>query len=134
MSRHQQRALVRHLRRWLREGYTHLEIHHGDCVGADAEFHDICMEVWPEEGFSLVLHPPENEYKRAFKTAPVQTVRPPKPFLDRNRDIVDEADGMLAAPREMAEKLRSGTWATVRYSRKTSTPLIMLWSTPTTGE
>lgn len=38
--------------------------------------------------------------------------------LQRNRQMVDIADIVVAAPGTMKEILRSGTWATVRYADK----------------
>jgi predicted Rossmann fold nucleotide-binding protein DprA/Smf involved in DNA uptake len=87
-------------------------LHHGDAVGADAEAHDIAIAI----GCLIVIHPPTNETYRAFKTA--TDVRAPKPYLNRNRDIVWETVLLIAAPSEMTEQLRSGTWSTVRYARR----------------
>lgn len=46
--------------------------------------------------------------------------------LRRNRDIVNEVDVLIAAPRTDKEELRSGTWATVRYARAAGKPVVML--------
>ncbi len=91
------------------------EFHHGDCIGADAEAHDIfgLMDV------PIVIHPPVNEAKRAFRKG---TVLPAKDYLARNHDIVDACDVLIACP-SGKEKLRSGTWATIRYARKIGKPV-----------
>lgn len=126
MTRYQRKQLLHHLNRWVGEGYTHLEIHHGDCIGADEQFHDLCVDFWPSDRLTVVVHPPVNETKRAFVAFPGQTVLPARPYLERNHAIVDAVDGMLASPKELREQLRSGTWATVRYARKTGVPLILM--------
>lgn len=91
--------------------------HHGDCVGADAQAHDLAVI----HGYAIVIHPPTNSSKRAFKhrdsRMPV-AVEPKKDYLARNHDIVDDSDFMIATPGEEKEQLRSGTWATIRYARK----------------
>lgn len=51
---------------------------------------------------------------------------PVKPPLKRNYDIVDACDILLAAPRTLTEELRSGTWATIRYARKTGKKYLIL--------
>src|SRR6185503_5652423 len=60
--------------------------HHGDCVGADAEAHDIVRSVWPH--CKIVVHPPEKEDLRAFKQGEMVVVLAKKPYLVRNKDIV----------------------------------------------
>jgi hypothetical protein len=95
------------------------EFHHGDCIGADAEAHEVAVAI----GYRIVIHPPTNPYKRAFKSG---TVRPAKTYLDRNHDIVDESDVMVATPKSTVEELRSGTWATIRYTRKSGKHLHIL--------
>lgn len=87
------------------------EFHHGDCIGADQQAHHEAMTL----GCRLVVHPPTNESKRAFCPGEIRVA---KPYLDRNHDIVDETDILIAAPKEKTEQLRSGTWATIRYARK----------------
>lgn len=94
------------------ESYQDFEAHHGDCVGADAEFHDIVKTL----GRSVVIHPPINPVKRAFKTGDV--VNAPKDYLVRNRMIVDNTDLLICAPRSHEEERRSGTWSTFRYANK----------------
>jgi hypothetical protein len=47
-------------------------------------------------------------------------------FLARNRRIVEHSDVLVAAPETDHEKLRSGTWMTVRYARKCAKPIVML--------
>lgn len=96
------------------------ELHHGDCIGADAEAHEIARG-W---GARVAGHPPTDPKKRAF--CRFDEEREPKPYLDRNHDIVDETEWMVAAPGEMEEQLRSGTWATIRYARKRGRRLIIV--------
>ena len=88
------------------------ELHHGDCIGADAQAHDHAKDF----GLVTVIHPPTKADKRAFKEA--DRVLAPKPYLDRNKDIVRETEMLIAAPATMTEELRSGTWSTVRFARK----------------
>ena len=88
------------------------EVHHGDCIGADKLFHDICFMM----DYPIVIHPPTNEGRRAFcKDA---TVLPAKDYLVRNRDIVDASDAVIAVPPTVEELRRSGTWSTYRYAVK----------------
>lgn len=91
------------------------DVAHGDCDGADEEFHLLCRELFPD--LPIHIFPPEIDTHRAYCKG-AKVVHPPKPFLERNHDIVDSSDFMLAAPLTMREVLRSGTWATVRYARK----------------
>jgi len=91
------------------------EFHHGDCVGADAEAHMIALDL-----SVVVVHPPTDSSKRAFCTG--GHIRRPKPYLDRNQDIVDETDVLIALP-SRSEYLRSGTWSTVRRARKAEKPI-----------
>ena len=96
------------------------QLHHGDCVGADAQAHDLAVEL----GLDIFIHPPENPSARAFCKG-AKTVFPEKPYLVRNRCIVDSVSFMIALPKG-AEVVRSGTWSTVRYARKIGRPCIIL--------
>ena len=91
------------------------EAHHGDCTGADDIFHQICLEL----KIPVVLHPPKNLTKCAHNWATCIASRVAKDYLVRNHDIVDESDELIAVPGEKTEQLRSGTWATYRYGKKT---------------
>lgn len=93
---------------------TMASFHHGDCVGADAEAHALVATHTPS--VVLVLHPPLHKAQRAFCASSV--AREPQEYLKRNQAIVNETDFLIAAPAEMQEQMRSGTWATIRYARK----------------
>lgn len=93
--------------------------HHGDCVGADEVFHELVF--WHAD---VVTHPPDNDYKRAFLGA--TETRKELPYLVRNHNIVDETQVLVACPNG-PERLRSGTWATVRYARKKQRPIYIVW-------
>jgi hypothetical protein len=56
-----------------------------------------------------------DDSKRAFCQGDV--VLTPRPYLVRNRHIVDASSVLIATPKG-DEELRSGTWSTVRYARK----------------
>jgi hypothetical protein len=111
------------------------EFHHGDCVGADFEAHQI---VWSFMfGPTIIIHPPTISLKRAnawgwdpLGTRPWRAhgciQLPVKPYLERNHDIVDQTDTLIAAPRTNEEEQRSGIWATVRYARRIGRPIIIL--------
>ena len=106
-----QRAAVMRLLR----GMAGLHIlHHGDCIGADAEAHAGALAL----GWSIVVHPPIVVAKRAWCTGPSCEVLPPAPYLTRNQHIVDASLLVIATPGEPVEQLRSGTWATIRYARR----------------
>ena len=118
MTEHQRRGVKAILRTKMPKTEN---LHHGDCVGADSEVHDLAIAL----GIPLIVHPPVEPSNRAFRdvhrdslsrTREV-TILEPKPYLERNHDIVDATDVLIAAP-SGEEQLRSGTWATIRYARK----------------
>ena len=87
------------------------ELHHGDCIGADT----IAHRLW---GSKTVIHPPIDNGRRSFCVGRETKYVSAKPFIERNHDIVDACQVLVACPRTMREEIRSGTWATVRYARK----------------
>lgn len=89
-----------------------VRVHLGDCIGADAEAYAIARAL----GCHTIGHPPSDPKKRAFLTYDEE--RQPKPYMDRNQDIVDESCSLFAAPKSADEELRSGTWSTVRRAQK----------------
>lgn len=93
--------------------------HHGDCQGADEDMHKLVREMFP--WCVIVIHPPDNPARRAFCQGDV--VLEPKPYLQRDWEIVNTADILFAAPKSMTEERRSGTWATIRYSRTRGVPI-----------
>jgi hypothetical protein len=97
------------------------ELHHGDCIGADAQAHALARFL----DIAVHLHPPTIPDKRAFCRGAKTTSRT-KTYLVRNRDIVDLCDVLLAAVKG-PEEVHSGTWSTVRYALKTSRPVIIFW-------
>jgi hypothetical protein len=101
------------------------EAHHGDCIGGDEDFHEICRH----HAIPVVLHPPEDERLRAFCQGAVREEKP-HPYLIRNKHIVNAVDLLLAAPKEEFEPdaMRGqGTWSTVRYARRSLKPMRLVW-------
>lgn len=100
---------------WILDHFRATEGHHGDCVGADAEFHELCRT---NSVRTMIGHPPTNPKLRAF--CEFDEEREPRPYLERNRDIVFEAELMIGCPKEYKEVVRArgqGTWSTIRYAR-----------------
>lgn len=106
--------------------------HHGGCIGADTEFDDICYRFLPRH-IITVVHP-SNIFGKRGRWHPTNYTRGVKPSLERNKNIVDESDFIIATPKETAEVLRSGTWATIRYARKTGKHLYTVYPNNTYKE
>ena len=100
--------------------YDCTEFHHGDCIGADAQAHDIAQSL----PASIVIHPPTDSSKRAFKDGGM--LLPRLPYLERNHAIVDTTELLIATPHQSTEVLRSGTWATIRYARRIGSRCIVI--------
>lgn len=94
------------------------EFHHGDCIGADAEAHDIVREFFPNVW--IVGHLPKYKNKQVFRKC--DEYRAPLDYLVRDKNIVSETEFLIGAPKSDDEELRSGTWTTIRYSRKANKP------------
>lgn len=98
--------------------------HHGDCVGADDEAATLVYEK--RSGITRVIrHPPTSGTLRANNHCYHET-RPEKPYLERNREIVDETQHLIAAVTG-PEEIRSGTWSTIRYARKLGRQITICW-------
>lgn len=98
------------------------EFHHGDCVGADAEAHDIVREFFPN--VQVHVHPPIYSNKRAFRKGDVMYAE--DHYIPRDRKIVDSTECLIGTPKSDTEELRSGTWTTIRHARKTGKPHFIL--------
>lgn len=97
------------------------ECHHGDCVGADKIIHDIVTK----NKIKTVIHPPTYSANRAFCKGNI--IKDKKDYLQRNKDIVNESDIIIAFPKTMYEVMRSGTWHTIRYTKKQSKALYIIY-------
>lgn len=91
--------------------------HHGGCIGADAQAHRFAQHLkLRTEVYPGVNKDGEPAKRGVFKNPSV--VHPEKFYLDRNKDIVDAAEVIIATPKEADEQLRGGTWYTIRYARE----------------
>lgn len=97
------------------------EFHHGDDIGSDRE----AQAIAGVHGSRIIIHPPEDSSRRAFCKG--DEIRPPKPYLERNEDIVADVEYVIATPRQFVEVRRSGTWATVRYTRKANKEIFIIY-------
>lgn len=101
------------------------ELHHGDCIGSDLQANDIFNEMFPTK--PIVVHPPKNPAKRAYAFGYSKVVLGAKDYLERNRDIVDDTDILIATPETKTGVNRSGTWATVRYASRQKKPIVLIF-------
>jgi hypothetical protein len=103
----------------------HITVLHGDCVGADTDFHNLCLDYNKnnsENEILIQIFPPDDDKLRAFNIAHVYM--DPKPYLTRNENIVKQSDILIACPIDKnTEVLRSGTWSTIRKARKLNKPI-----------
>lgn len=97
------------------------EFHHGCCIGADEQANDIAIlnKIW------TIGHPPTDE--TYMSKCSVNERRESKSYLVRDRDIVDETFILIGNPKGFQEELRSGTWATIRYARKNTKYIIIIF-------
>lgn len=100
------------------------EVHHGDCVGADERFHRMCVQACVPR---IIIHPPDTSAKRAYCAAGLDiTILAVKPYLERNHDIVDATQILIATPQTAKEQQRSGTWATIRRAFRRQRPVFIV--------
>ena len=102
------------------------EGHHGDCVGGDEDFHEICNDL----SIPIVIHPPEDERLRAFCSRGVLRTWPVLPYLARNKVIVNSIDLLFGCPKEEEEPAPArgqGTWSTIRYARRIHAPVKVIY-------
>lgn len=104
------------LRQW-RESL--LGFRHGDCVGGDADLYRLARG----HGYYVIGHPPTNNSARA-NLASDHTLDP-LPYLERNKAIVQASAVLLACP-DGPERVRSGTWSTVRYANELTRPVAII--------
>ena len=97
--------------------------HHGDCVGADDEAATYAMVMGGVETHS---YPSTGRKNRAF-TVGNTVEHPPAPPLERNVTIVKATTCLIACPDSMSERVRSGTWHTVRVARRHGRPILIVW-------
>jgi hypothetical protein len=101
-----------------------VEAHHGDCVGADADFDGLCRR----QGVLVIVHPPSESKLRAYCESAVKMFE--QPYLTRNRAIVDVCDLLIATPKDKAYRPNgrpSGTWYTIQYARSKGKKVVIVW-------
>jgi hypothetical protein len=114
---------VRNCRQWIEDNKPQ-ELHHGGCVGADEAVAQIGACHTPK----CVCHPPlERSLASQYAIQISDQCLPDKPYEDRNQDIVNICDILLAMPKTMKEEQRSGTWMTVRMARRAKKPIVFFW-------
>lgn len=101
-----------------KEGYNIFR--HGDCIGADSQS-DSLARLYE---YLIYIHPPIISTLRANLKGDM--IYPIKTYLERNKDIVDKSDVIIATPGESIKKSRSGTWFTIRYAVSNCKELIII--------
>ena len=95
-------------------------LHHGDCVGADAESHGIAECI----GVRTHIHPPVKDELRAYCKGTKSENK--KGYFQRNRDIVNSSDVLIGTPATV-EETKGGTWYTINYSKGKDKPTYVIY-------
>lgn len=99
--------------------------HHGGCVGADGQAHlamlgHSAIVVWPG--------PVESLKASCCQPRHDVTIMDPRPFLERNDEIVAVCDLLVVAPQiGTNEKSVGGTWYTFRQAKARKRPTLIIW-------
>lgn len=106
--------------------------HHGCCVGADEEFHEMCRIL----GFKIWGHPPTD---KRWKMTDISSkgfykLSEANDFKTRDRHIAKAADIVYAAPKTMEPVPRSGTWYTARLAEKYGKKVVFVYPDGSTNE
>jgi hypothetical protein len=106
---------------------------HGDCVGADNDFDELCLRA----GFGerRGIYPSDIPGLRAScdgKIPPAVVLHEPAPPLVRNPWIPLACARMIATPKRMEEEKRSGTSHCIRASRRLEREIMTVWPDGTT--
>lgn len=69
-----------------------IDVYHGDCLGADTDFHKLCVDFRNNNDVKLTITimPPDKTIMRGFNKGDI--IMKPKPYLERNNDIVINSD------------------------------------------
>ena len=116
-------TLDHHFRYLVDSGYNAL--HHGDCIGMDALAHELGVLY----EYLIYIHPPINNKYRAFKDRQKRDawVSPPKPYRQRNQEIVDASDYLIAVPEDPNNiNPRSGTSMTINMAKRKGIPVMVI--------
>ena len=97
------------------------EFHHGDCKGVDVQAAAIAKEL----GFRIICHPPKLTEQQGFFGG--DETREPSGYLQRDRNIVDEADTLIVVPLQDEWQPKGGTWYTHDYAIKRSKPVTIFY-------
>lgn len=94
---------------------------HGGAQGMDEFFHDRVISWLDSKIVVVFAKGMERDLFGEYETLPS------KPPLERNKDIVDMCDILIAVPIDPeVEEKRSGTWATIRYCRKKGKKIVII--------
>lgn len=109
------------------------EFHHGDCIGADEEMH-FAVDLYDgaiRNGLKIAIHPghshlgPKDVTHRAFCKGDI--AYDSKSYFERNRDIVNATDLLIATPRTKLFSTRGGTVYTINYAKDQGKPYIIIF-------
>ncbi len=112
-----QKALIGEFLRIRRRDALVSWFHHGDCVGGDAEAHQL---AW-ESGYKIIIHPPTNEIHRAFCN--YDTMMPPYGYSGRNQRIAISVSKLFATPGMKSV----GTWNCVEHATNMKVPVTIVY-------
>lgn len=108
--------------------YNNIIVSHGDCIGSDTDFHNLSIQykqLNPMKNFQIHIYPPTDDKLRSYCNGDI--ILNPKPYLQRNKDIVLDSDILIGCPNDKTkEVLRSGTWSTIRLARKLKKQIYLL--------
>ncbi len=95
---------------------------HGDCVGADEDFDNICKIC----NVATKCMPCTLDNFRAHTDC--EEISKPEAPMKRNRKIVEGSDFIISCPPNYKKiKSGSGTWATIGYARRAKKPLYIIY-------
>jgi hypothetical protein len=103
----------------------HLEFHHGNCDGVDAQAAEIAKYL----GIKTVAHPGRAADGNTDLTSDFVSDETRETFthFKRNRNIVDEVGFLFVIPRENTPQSKGGTWYTYDYAMKHGKALTVIY-------
>lgn len=117
-------------------------VSHGDCTGADEEFHGLALRAGVRQFIIRPGHGRNGETPTRAHCATRQQVQgvqchvaEPKPYLVRDAEIAVEGNLLMATPKQVKEQWRgSGTWATIRMAYKRDSPTEIVFPDGSVGQ